>query len=86
MNTILYICLGILTITSGAVMYRIIFGPSESDRAAASDMLLATTVSIFIVFGLLLDFSSMIDLLLIVSAAGFLATLAMVRLILRDEQ
>lgn len=86
MEGLLYACLVFLTLSGGAVMYRIITGPSDSDRAAASDMFLATVISLFITVGLLFDFKSTLDLLLVFSSAGFLASLALVRLILRDEQ
>jgi|GEM_PF-5877450 len=86
MTAVLYTGLVMMTLAGGAVMVRIIIGPSESDRAAASDMILATIVALFVLIGLLLEFPSMLDLLLIVSSAGFLSTLALVRLILRDEQ
>ncbi len=86
MTLAIYISLVLTTLAGGAVMIRIIIGPSESDRAAASDMILATIVALFVLLGLLLDFPSMLDLLLVVSSAGFLSSLALVRLILRDEQ
>ena len=86
MNIALYISLVLVTLGVSLVIFRIIIGPSEPDRAAGADLLLATTISLFIILGLMLDFKSMLDLLLIVSTAGFLSTLALVRLILRDEQ
>jgi len=86
MTIVLYTSLILVTLTGGLVMLRIVIGPSESDRAAASDMILASIVALFVLIGLLLEFKAMLDVLLIVSSAGLLSTLALVRLILRDEQ
>lgn len=86
MNVVLYISLACVFISGAAVLYRIILGPTDADRAIAADMLLVVCVALFCLFGMYYDFTSVIDVLMIAPIAGFLSSLALARLISRDEQ
>lgn len=86
MTALLYISAILVIIAGASVILRIISGPSDSDRAVAADLLLGICVALFILFGILSQFTSIMNVLLVVSSAGFLSSLALARLILRDEQ
>ncbi len=86
MNIALYAGVVLVTLSGAAVILRIAIGPSDSDRAIAADLLLGVCIALFILFGMLADYSAIMDVLLVVSSAGFLSSLALARLILRDEQ
>jgi multicomponent Na+:H+ antiporter subunit F len=86
MTIALYIAVVLIVLGGACVIFRIVIGPSDPDRAVAADLLLGTCIALFIVFGLLADYSAILDVLLVVSCAGFLSSLALARLILRDEQ
>lgn len=86
MNIVYFSCLVLLTIAGATVIARIAIGPSDPDRAVAADLLLATCIGLFVIFGILAGYSAVADVLLAAAASGFLATLALARLILRDEQ
>ncbi len=86
MNVIFYIGLVLLTIAGASVITRIAIGPSDPDRAVAADLLLATCIGLFIIFGVIAGYSAISDVLLAAATSSFLATLALARLILRNEQ
>ena len=85
-NIALYVSLACVFLSGASIMYRIILGPTDADRAIAADMLLVVCIALFCLFGMYYDFSSILDVLLISSGAGFLSSLALARLISRDEQ
>lgn len=86
MNIILYFSLACVFASGAAILYRIVLGPTDADRSIAADMLLAVCIALFCLFGMYYDFSSVIDVLMIAPIAGFLSSLALARLISRDEQ
>lgn len=86
MDVVLYIALACVFSSGAAILYRIILGPTDADRAIAADMLLVVCITLFCLFGMYYDFTSVLDVLLISSGAGFLSSLALARLISRDEQ
>lgn len=86
MNTVIYISIGFVTLAGGLVITRIVKGPHEPDRAIASDLLISVAMSLYLLYGIVQNFRSLLDVLIVVSSAAFLSTLALARLIMRDEQ
>ena len=71
----------LLASTLPALIYRMVAGPTRVDRALASDFILFVTIGLIALVGVALASSATFDLVLIATAVGFLATLALARLI-----
>lgn len=76
----------LLVATLPALVYRAIVGPSSADRALAADFTLFVTVGLIALVGVGLASSATFDLVLVATAVGFLATLALARLITRQKR
>lgn len=76
----------LLVATLPALLYRAIAGPSKADRALAADFTLFVTIGLIALTGVGLASSATFDLVLVATAVGFLATLALARLITRQKR
>ena len=70
------LALGILIITSGLVMYRLVIGPSIADRVTAFDVLTCITIGVLSVFAILSDKELYIDVIFTLSFVAFLGAIA----------
>ncbi|MEM6679342.1 MAG: monovalent cation/H+ antiporter complex subunit F [Pseudomonadota bacterium] len=73
----------ILLVAAGLTTLRLILGPTVADRAVAIDMLSVLTVGFAGLRALAADEVAYLDIALILAIAGFLATLAFARFIMR---
>jgi multicomponent Na+:H+ antiporter subunit F len=76
----------LLVTTLPALIYRMVAGPTIPDRALAADFILFVTIGLVALLGVALASSATFDLVLIATAVGFLATLALARLITRQKR
>lgn len=76
----------LLIATLPALLYRAVAGPSAADRALASDFVLFVTIGLIALVGVVLASSATFELVLVATAVGFLATLALARLITRQKR
>lgn len=76
----------LLVATLPALIYRMVAGPNSADRALASDFILFVTIGLIALLGVALASSATFDLVLVATAVGFLATLALARLITRQKR
>jgi multicomponent Na+:H+ antiporter subunit F len=76
----------LLVTTLPALIYRMVAGPTIPDRALAADFILFVTIGLLALLGVALASSATFDLVLIATAVGFLATLALARLITRQKR
>ena len=70
------LALGILIITSGLVMYRLVIGPSIADRVTAYDVLTCITIGVLAVFAIMSDKELYIDVIFTLSFVAFLGAIA----------
>lgn len=82
----LWVTAALLVATLPAVLYRLVTGPSDADRALAADFALFVLVGLLAVLGVALASSATFDVVLVATAVGFLATLALARLITRQKR
>jgi len=82
-NLILLISLAILAISLFGSMYRIIKGPSPSDRVIALDTLGINMIAIVAVVSILLRTSAFLEVILLVGILAFIGTVAFAKFIER---
>jgi multicomponent Na+:H+ antiporter subunit F len=70
-----------LSISLGAVVWRLLRGPSIPDRATAFDMIMTHIVALIATFVVTTGQLVLIDAVLVVSVLGFLGTVALARFI-----
>lgn len=83
MNTMLLISLVLLSLAVIACLYRLLKGPSLSDRIAALDAIGIFMLSIIAIFCMLLRTNAYFDIILVIGVLTFLGTTAFARYIER---
>lgn len=81
LDAAILISLLILTISFLIIAYRIIVGPTLSDRIIALDMLVAVGLGFIAVIGVKTGFYLYIDIAIALGLIGFLATVAFARFV-----
>lgn len=79
MTTVLWIAVALLLSTIVAVGYRMLVGPDDANRAAASDLLFFAVIGLFALGGVLLRLDAVFDVVLVATMVGFLASLSLAR-------
>ncbi|MEI7026199.1 Na(+)/H(+) antiporter subunit F1 [Paenibacillus sp. y28] len=82
---LLLVSLGILALSALGCMYRLLAGPSVSDRIAALDTIGVIMLAMIAVIGILLRTSVYFDLILVIGILTFIGTTAFARYIERGE-
>lgn len=67
----------VLAVTFGLALLRAVIGPSVADRAVAADVALYVIVAAFALLALRAGTSAFLDVVLIATLLGFLATVAL---------
>ncbi len=80
----LLLLLLLLIVAAMVAFYRLLAGPSRSDRVIAFDLLFAVAVVFCICASLASDSTAFLDVAIGLSLVGFLATIAWARLIDRQ--
>ncbi|MEM7527989.1 MAG: cation:proton antiporter [Pseudomonadota bacterium] len=73
----------ILLVTAGLTFLRLVLGPTIADRVVAVDMLSVLTVGFAGLRAIAAEEVAYLDIALVLAIAGFLATLAFARFIMR---
>jgi multicomponent Na+:H+ antiporter subunit F len=71
------ICLAVLAVTFGLALIRAVIGPSVADRAVAADVALYVVVAAIALLALRSGTALFVDVVLIATLLGFLATVAL---------
>ncbi|WP_100406711.1 Na(+)/H(+) antiporter subunit F1 [Bacillus solitudinis] len=82
-DMILIISLAILSLSLMGSIYRIIIGPSPSDRVIALDTIGITIIAIVTVVSILLRTSAFLEVILLVGVLAFVGTVAFAKFIER---
>lgn len=80
----IYLALGMLAIAFALGLIRAIRGPSIADRALAADLCLYAVVAAIALLALRTGFAEFLDVVLIATLLGFLATVALGAMIGRE--
>ena len=84
MNAVLDLCLGILIVSGGLALARVLRpGTTLADRIVALDLLLLIVVMGIGVFSIDGDVGAYLDVLVVVSLVGFIGTITVARFIER---
>ncbi|WP_424767778.1 Na(+)/H(+) antiporter subunit F1 [Paenibacillus sp. sgz302251] len=83
MNTLLLLSLVILSLSVVGCLYRLLKGPSISDRIAALDTIGVILLSMIAVICMLLKTSAYFDIILLIGILTFIGTTAFARYIER---
>lgn len=75
----------ILAVASLPAMWRIARGPTDADRAVAADLVFFVLVGVIALLAVRLDTPALLDIVVLATLTGFLATVALARLIDRSD-
>lgn len=78
--------LGLLVLACLASTYRMIVGPSDADRVVAADLLLFGIMGIIVLIGVRMASTATFDIVLVLSAVGFLGALSLARALTRGKR
>jgi len=79
------VVLGVLTLAMSAAIIRLVRGPTDADRAAALDFGFFVFSAGVAVLAARLEIAALLDIVLTATLVGFLATVALARLMERDN-
>jgi multicomponent Na+:H+ antiporter subunit F len=86
MNVVVVLVTGMLLAAGGLVTFRLVRGPSLLDRLVATDALLAIITSGLCVLAAYQDDSTVVPVLVVVSLLGFMGSVAVTRLLVRENE
>lgn len=78
--------LGLLVVACLASIYRMAVGPTDADRVVAADLLLFGIMGVIALIGVRMESRATFDIVLIVSAVGFLGALSLARALARGKR
>lgn len=78
---VLDLALGVLALALLVAMIRLVTGPTDADRGLAVDFAFVVVVGAVALLALRLDTPALLDLVLVATVVGFLATVAVARLV-----
>ncbi|GIJ25325.1 hypothetical protein Vqi01_04870 [Micromonospora qiuiae] len=84
--TVLDVLLVVLAGAMAAAVFRLVVGPTDADRAAALDLGFFVFLAAVALLAARLPAPDLLDLVLAGTLVSFLATVAMARLVHRDER
>jgi multicomponent Na+:H+ antiporter subunit F len=80
------IAIGILTLSCITAAYRMVHGPTDADRAVASDLLLFGIVGMVTLYGVRSGFAYTFDVVLVASIVGFIGALSLARALTKGKR
>ncbi|MDV6011351.1 pesticidal protein Cry26Aa [Haloechinothrix sp. LS1_15] len=83
MEVILDVALVIVALTLIPATYRVLTGPSDADRGVAADLVFFGFIGVVALLGLRMNTEIVLDIVLVATVVGFLATLSLARLVTR---
>ena len=78
--------LGLLVVACMASTYRMLAGPTDTDRVIAADLLLFGMVGIIALIGVRMASTATFDIVLVASVVGFLGALSLARALTRGAR
>jgi len=86
MNVVVVVVTGMLVAGGGLITFRLVRGPSLLDRLVATDALLAIVTSGLCVLAAYQESSTVVPVLVVVSLLGFMGSVAVTRLLVRENE
>ncbi|MDK4297401.1 monovalent cation/H+ antiporter complex subunit F [Corynebacterium pseudodiphtheriticum] len=86
MTTVIAIAIVMITLSALPAAYRMLVGPTRSDRVSAADFLLFVLVALLGLSGFLKGSGYTFDLMLVASLVGFLSAVSLSRALLRGAR
>lgn len=86
MNLVLDIALVVVALTLIPASYRVFKGPTDADRGVAADLVFFAFIAVVALFGLRMTTDIVLDIVLVATVVGFLATLSVARLVTRGQR
>lgn len=75
------VLLGLLAISLGMAVFRLLLGPSIPDRAMSFDIIMTHVVALVAIYVMLERVPIFLDALIVIAVLGFLGTVALARFI-----
>ncbi|MEK4230456.1 Na(+)/H(+) antiporter subunit F1 [Solibacillus sp. FSL H8-0538] len=75
----------IITLSMIAVIYRLVVGPSASDRVVALDALGISLISLIALFSIMVDTSYFLEIILLLAILSFIGTVAFSKFIEKGD-
>lgn len=85
LQTVIIICLGMLSLAMLLCLLRLLRGPDLPDRVLALDTLYINAIALLILFGLLLRSNLYFEVALLIAVMGFVGTVAVAKYLLRGN-
>lgn len=85
LDTVILLCLGIITAALLLTFARLIKGPDLPDRILALDTLYINGIALIMLLGLYLDSNLFFEAALLIAVMGFVSTVAIVKHLLRGN-
>jgi len=85
MEWALHIALGCVSLALALTGWRLLAGPTPTDRVLALDTLYINTVALVILLGLALGSTLLFEAALVIAMLGFIATVALARFLVRGD-
>lgn len=85
LQTVIIICLGLLSLAMLLCLLRLLKGPDLPDRVLALDTLYINAIALLILFGLLLRSNLYFEVALLIAVMGFVGTVAVAKYLLRGN-
>ncbi|SDI19075.1 multicomponent Na+:H+ antiporter subunit F [Rhodococcus triatomae] len=86
MNLVVWTVLVVVALTMVPAAWRIHTGPTDADRAVATDLIFFAFVGVVALLGTQLAEGVVFDVILVATVVGFLATMSMARLVTRGRR
>lgn len=76
----------VLSASAAAAGYRILVGPNDANRLVGSDLLFFSIIGLLALFGILFASTAALDLVVIGTLIGFLATVSLTRALTKGRR
>ncbi|MGI3131288.1 MULTISPECIES: K+/H+ antiporter subunit F [Halopseudomonas] len=85
LDTVVLICLGIISLAMLLTFVRLVRGPDLPDRILALDTLYINAIALIMLLGLYLDSNLFFEAALLIAVMGFVSTVAIAKHLLRGN-
>ncbi|CAM3202775.1 Na(+)/H(+) antiporter subunit F1 [Filibacter tadaridae] len=85
MMTFIWICLLLVILSMGALLFRVFRGPSTPDRLIALDAIGVMLISVIALVSILFETGFFIDVILLIAIISFIGTVSFSKFIERGE-
>lgn len=75
-NIIIFAAFAMLLLTFGLAFYRLVKGPSVSDRIVAMDLIASVTMGFILIYSVLINKAIYFDIVITISLISFIGTVA----------